>query len=78
MITPSGFDDQAQRVSDEQSPLPQLGRADDNVLDLCVDAEQAVLHVRFAAGIFTDASAHPSASADLSLAPTATPTLPAP
>jgi hypothetical protein len=66
-ITPSGFDDQAQRVDDE--PLAGLGRADDNVLDLCVDADQAVLHVRFAAGVFTDANALPTAAADLSLAP---------
>lgn len=71
VITPIGFDDQAQRVGDEQ--LPGLGRADDNVLDLCVDAEQAVLHVRFAAGVFTDANNTPTAAADLSLAAPPTP-----
>jgi hypothetical protein len=67
VIAPSGFDDQARRAEDEQ--LPGLGRADDNVLDLCVDAEQAVLHVRFAAGLFADENALPTAAADLNLAP---------
>jgi hypothetical protein len=67
VITPIEFDDQAQRVGDE--PLAGLGRGDDNVLDLCVDADPAVVHVRFAAGVFTDNNALPTAAADLSLAP---------
>ncbi|KIG15919.1 hypothetical protein DB30_05110 [Enhygromyxa salina] len=73
VLAPTGFDDQAQRASDE--PTPGLGRADDNVLDLCVDAEPAVLQVRFAAAIFTDANGLPTAAADLAL-PAATAALP--
>lgn len=77
VITPSGFDDQAQRADDhdnDDARLPGLGRADDNVLDLCVDADQAVLHVRFPAGVFADPGALPTAAADLNLAPPPSPT----
>jgi hypothetical protein len=72
-LAPSGFDDQARREGDEY-PCAQpfsacLGRADDNVLDLCVDSDAAVVHVRFAAGLFEDAAGHPSAAAELDLTP---------
>ncbi|PRQ00512.1 hypothetical protein ENSA7_60060 [Enhygromyxa salina] len=70
VITPSGFDDQAQRVGDDAGG-PAVGRADDNVLDLCVDADQAVVRVRFAAGLFADPNAVPTAAADLALVPPA-------
>jgi hypothetical protein len=62
MLAPTGFDDQAQR---EDDPAP--GPIDDNVLDLCVDADVAVVHVRFAAGLFEDEGGHGNAAADLTL-----------
>ena len=65
-LAPIAFDDQARREGDsEGEPAELLGPVDDNVLDLCVDADAAVVHVRFAAGLFADASGHQSAAADL-------------
>jgi hypothetical protein len=68
-LAPIAFDDQAQR---EGEPVCEpfascLGPVDDNVLDLCVDADAAVVHVHFAAGLFADASGHASAAADLAV-----------
>jgi hypothetical protein len=72
-LAPTGFDDQAQREG--ESPCEPfaacLGPVDDNVLDLCVDADVAVVHVRFAAGLFEDEGGHGNAAADL-LLPTTT------
>lgn len=67
MLTPTDFDDQAQREGDAAcEPLSAcLGPVDDNVLDLCVDADAAVVHVRFAAGLFEDEGGHGNAAADL-------------
>ncbi len=62
-LAPSAFDDQARREGDPEGSGP----VDDNVLDLCVDADAAVVHVHFAAGLFADASGHQSAAADLAV-----------
>lgn len=66
-LSPTDFDDQAQREGDDPcEPFAAcLGPVDDNVLDLCVDADAAVVHVRFAAGLFEDEGGHGSAAADL-------------
>lgn len=66
-LAPTDFDDQAAREGDAAcEPLAAcLQPVDDNVLDLCVDAEVAVVHVRFAAGLFEDEGGHASAAADL-------------
>jgi hypothetical protein len=66
-LTPTDFDDQAQREGEFPcEPFAAcLGPVDDNVLDLCVDADAAVVHVRFAAGLFEDEGGHGSAAADL-------------
>jgi hypothetical protein len=61
-LTPIAFDDQAWREGESS-----VGPEDDNVLDLCVDADAAVVHVHFAAGLFADASGHASAAADLTV-----------
>ena len=66
VLAPVDFDDQAVREEDGDALGP--GRGDDNVLDLCVDADEAVVHVRFAAGIFTDLGGRPTAAVDLTLA----------
>ncbi|PRP93305.1 hypothetical protein ENSA5_43270 [Enhygromyxa salina] len=68
-LAPSGFDDQAQREGEGEGEALDAGRADDNVLDLCVDADVAVVHVRFAAGLFADPGGVPSAAADVDLSP---------
>lgn len=74
ILAPVGFDDQAWREEDqvegevEEGAGASPGRADDNVLDLCVDADEAVVLVRFGAGIFSDGGGRPTAGADLSLA----------
>ena len=65
-LAPVDFDDQARREGEAEDGLGP-GRGDDNVLDLCVDATEAVVHVRFAAGIFSDAGGRPTAAADLTL-----------
>ena len=71
VLAPVDFDDQAQREEDQEGDAGLApGRADDNVLDLCVDADEAVVHVRFGAGIFTDAGGRPTAAADLTLSAT--------
>jgi hypothetical protein len=66
-LAPTDFDDQALREGDPVcEPFAAcLGPVDDNVLDLCVDAEAAVVHVRFAAGLFEDEGGHANAAADL-------------
>jgi hypothetical protein len=66
-LAPTGFDDQAQREDETACEQPCLGPVDDNVLDLCVDADVAVVHVRFAAGLFEDEGGHGNAAADLVL-----------
>ena len=43
------------------------GLEDDNVLDLCVEREVAVVHLRIAAGALHDASGNPSALVDVDL-----------
>lgn len=70
VVHPSDFDDQARR--EEDPPCTQafsacLGPVDDNVLDLCIDTREHIVHVRFAAGLFRDPSGHPTAAADLPL-----------
>lgn len=75
MLSPTDFDDQAQREGDPAcepftacDPVAErLGPVDDNVLDLCVDADAAVVHVRFAAGLFEDEGGHANAAADLTV-----------
>jgi hypothetical protein len=62
-LAPSEFDDQAVRAED----APGAGPIDDNVLDLCVDSEVAVVHVHIGAGLFTDARGLPTAAADIAL-----------
>jgi hypothetical protein len=66
-LVPTDFDDQAQREGEAAcEPFAAcLGPVDDNVLDLCVDADAAVVHVRFAAGLFEDEGGHGNAAADL-------------
>ena len=69
-LAPSEFDDQAARSEDPACEPPFtacLGPTDDNVLDLCVDADAAVVHVHFPAGLFSDDAGHPSAAAELML-----------
>lgn len=68
-LAPVAFDDQAWREGEYPcEPFAAcLGPVDDNVLDLCVDADAAVVHVHFAAGLFADASGHQSAAADLTV-----------
>jgi hypothetical protein len=69
MLAPTGFDDQAWREGEGEGECepPCLGPVDDNVLDLCVDADVAVVHVRFAAGLFEDEGGTANAAADLIL-----------
>lgn len=70
VIHPVEFDDQARREQDPpcaEAPSACLGPADDNVLDLCLDHAEAVVHLRFAAGLFRDAEGNPSAAADIPL-----------
>ncbi|MFO7562510.1 MAG: hypothetical protein R6X02_07690 [Enhygromyxa sp.] len=72
VVHPIDFDDQAWREDDP--PCPEdfsacLGPADDNVLDLCLDTGEAVVHLHFAAGLFSDPSGRPSAAADIPLPP---------
>jgi hypothetical protein len=66
-LAPTDFDDQARREGDAVcEPFATcLAPVDDNVLDLCVDADVAVVHVRFAAGLFEDEGGHRNAAADL-------------
>lgn len=67
-LAPIEFDDQRQRADDPPTTSgPALGPADDNVLDLCIDDEVAVVHVHFSAGLFTDAGGLPTAAADIAL-----------
>jgi hypothetical protein len=68
IVHPIDFDDQAWREDDP--PCPEnfsacLGPVDDNVLDLCLDTAETVIHVRFAAGLFRDPSGNPTAAAEL-------------
>ena len=60
---PVAFDDQARREGEPALPGP----ADDNVLDLCIDREQAVVEVRFAAGLFRDDGGRETAAAQIVL-----------
>jgi hypothetical protein len=68
-LTPLEFDDHATRTDDPACASGQdcAGPTDDNVLDLCVDSDVAVVRVRFAAGLFTDTLGHPTAAADVSV-----------
>ena len=70
VIHPIDFDDQARRAEDPPCPEPFsacLGPEDDNVLDLCIDASEAVVHLHFNAGLFRDQAGHESAAADVTL-----------
>lgn len=72
VLHPIAFDDQARREDDPPCPEPFaacLGPVDDNVLDLCIDTSEPVMHLHFAAGLFRDAAGHPSAAADVTLPP---------
>lgn len=72
VVHPIEFDDQARRADDPPCPEPFaacLGPVDDNVLDLCIDASEAVVHLHFAAGLFEDGGGHPTAAADVALPP---------
>jgi hypothetical protein len=80
-VHPIDFDDQAVREGDEPCPASFASSIcaplDDNVLDLCLDTEVTVVHLRFAAGLFRDANGLPSAAAEIELPPTS-PTTAAP
>lgn len=54
-------------------PAVLLGREDDNVLDLCVAQQAAVIHLHVAAGALRDAGGTPSAAVDVELPPAALP-----
>jgi hypothetical protein len=56
--------DSTDEGSDQTASVPAafLGPREDNVLDLCVDAEPAVVSVVVEGGAFSDASGHPTAS----------------
>lgn len=47
--------------------LPSPGAEDDNVLDLCLDFDDAVRTLDFAAGVFTDLQGHPTAAAHIAM-----------
>ena len=72
-VHPIDFDDQARREGDEPCPAPfaasLCGPADDNVLDLCLDTEVAVVHLRVAAGLFADANGLATAATEVALPP---------
>lgn len=70
VVHPIDFDDQAWREDDPPCPEPFsacLGPVDDNVLDLCLDLTDTIVHIHFAAGLFRDATGLPSAAADVQL-----------
>jgi hypothetical protein len=70
VVHPTDFDDQARREDDPPCPEPFtacLGPVDDNVLDLCLDVSEPIVHLHFNAGLFRDAAGLPSAAADVSL-----------
>jgi hypothetical protein len=80
IVHPIDFDDQAVREGDEPCP-PGIAASvcaplDDNVLDLCLDTADTVVHLRFAAGLFADANGLPSAAAELDLPPPTQPPAP--
>ena len=66
--SPIDFDDQATRSEDPSET--ELGPADDNVLDLCIDVTVPVVRLRIPAGQFTDLQGHPTAAAEVGLAAT--------
>lgn len=68
VVHPSDFDDQARR--EEDPPCADnfsacLGPVDDNVLDLCIEVSEALVHLHFAAGLFRDPAGLPTAAADV-------------
>jgi hypothetical protein len=70
VVHPTDFDDQARR--DEDPPCTEpftacLGPTDDNVLDLCVAASEAIVHLHFSAGLFRDPGGRETAAADVAL-----------
>jgi hypothetical protein len=69
VVHPIDFDDQARREDDPpcEPSTACLGPLDDNVLDLCIGASEAVVHLHFKAGLFRDQAGHQSAAADVAI-----------
>jgi len=72
VVHPIDFDDQAHREDDPPCPACS-SPTDDNVLDLCIDTSEAIVHLHFAAGLFRDPAGHPTAAADVTLPPSKPP-----